>query len=388
MEERYRWNILVMAYIVVVGFAFVFQSIPPILSLIIADLNFSHTQAGMLMSLFALPGIFLSIPGGVLSDHYGAKKISLAAFLLMISGTILVASGTSFLDLGLGRMLSGLGAVTLGIIASQVVTQWFIGQELGVAMGILNTAMPVGTIICLNTLGWLGKNFGWRSSVLVSTIAGLFALIIFLLLYRSAPPLPGQKPTGERASVLSRLSQSGFPIWVVGAAWMWFNAAVISFLTFGPDYFIARGYPIAFAGFLTSFLMSGSLVLSPVIGYLIDKFDAKKIFIGVGGILLALTIYLIPWTGTYLLFLMGLLSVAVALVPAPIFSLPADILQPQNLGLGFGIISTCLNVGVVLGPFLVGLMRDRTGSYQTSFLLMSGFALLATFTITGLARSR
>jgi len=36
--------------------------------------------------------------------------------------------------------------------------------------------------------------------------------------------------------------------------------------------------------------------------------------------------------------------------------------KPENLGLGFGIISTCMGVGITFGPYLTGLFRDITGS--------------------------
>jgi len=56
----YRWKILVMIYACMLSFAMVFQSIPPLLTLIRQEFNIGHAQAGLLMSLFALPGIFIA----------------------------------------------------------------------------------------------------------------------------------------------------------------------------------------------------------------------------------------------------------------------------------------------------------------------------------------
>ena len=381
MEERYRWNILVLTYISMLAFAFVFQAIPPILSLIIQELHISHTQAGLLMGLFALPGIFLSIPGGILFDRYGTKKIAIFCFILMIIGTIIVIFGGTFLLLAIGRIISGVGALILAIGLPQFLSQWFKGKELGIAMGIYNTAMPLGTIISFITLGWLGKNLGWQASVSVSGILTFVALIAFLLFYKPVPAITG-KPFSEKRVELGNFKEEGISIWLVGIAWMWFNASTISFTTFGPDFFIAdKGFSIEFGGFLASFIMWGSLIFSPVVGYLIDKIGFKETLIAMGGLALGVLMFFIPYATTLLIFLMALIGVSVALVPAPVFSLPSDIMKPQNLGFGFGVISTCLSIGMVVGPYLIGLIRDWTGSYNMSFGVMAGFALCVTITM-------
>ena len=62
-------------------------------------------------------------------------------------------------------------------------------------------------------------------------------------------------------------------------------------------------------------------------------------------------------------------------MPAPVFSLVPRLLPPEQLGLGYGILSTCLNFGVLIGPLLVGLSYDRTLNYLSGFNLMAIFAL-------------
>ncbi|MFZ3063113.1 MAG: MFS transporter, partial [Actinomycetota bacterium] len=369
-----RWSALALGYLCALSFAFVFQSIPPVLSLIIKDLGISHAQAGALMSLFALPGIAISIPGGLLADFFGEKRTGLLALVLMILGVVLVASGKSFAILGLGRIVSGVGALTLSIVAARLISSWFAGRELGLAMGIFNTAVPLATIVSLNVFGILGKGFGWQIPILLTAGFGLVCLVIFFIFYK---PASQSRARGD-FSFFSSLAKLGSSIWIVGLVWMWFNAAAISFVTFGSDFFMSKNYSISVAGLLTSFLMWGAVFLSPLIGYLIDRFGGKRLLIGAGGILMAVALYLIPGVSTLLFLLLitlAILAVATAMVPVSVFSLPPDIVSSDNLGFGFGVLSTLLNVGVVVGPYVVGLARDKTGSYLLGFGLMSIFAL-------------
>ena len=105
------------------------------------------------MGLFALPGIFLSIPGGWLADRYGVKIVGLMSLSLMIAGTLVVASGSSFWALATGRLIAGIGAMTLAVAAASLISTTFSGPKLGIAMGFYNTGMPLGTILSFVGLG-------------------------------------------------------------------------------------------------------------------------------------------------------------------------------------------------------------------------------------------
>ena len=82
---------------------------------------------------------------------------------------------------------------------------------------------------------------------------------------------------------------------------------------------------------------------------------------------------------------MGIFS---AMIPAPIYSLPPEMLKPENVGLGFGVISTCSSIGLFVAPYLVGKTKDLTGSYSWSFILISLFSFLIMIFIFFTHRSR
>ncbi|MFC2014174.1 CynX/NimT family MFS transporter [Chloroflexota bacterium] len=379
-EARLRWVILSVIYFCHLSFSITLQSVPPVLPLIMAELNLSYSQAGLLMSLMSLPGIVISIPAGMLADRYGQKTIGVVSFTLIIIGTVIFASGSSIPILCLGRVLAGIGAIILVVLAYQILAQWFAGHEVGIAMGVVTTSMPVGTILSLNLFSVLGEGLGWRATILLSAGLPFAALVIFAFLFAPAP---------QRRQPILMLSQGifqdirlvGASIWFVGAAWMFFNAAFISLLTFSPDLLKAAGFSTASAGFHTSVLMWPPLVLNPLVGYLIHKINHKRALIAVGGLALTALIFWVPTATGWMLGLMLLIGIAQILVPPSIMALSPDVVSPKRLGLGFGIINSCLNLGILFGPTTVGFVRDIVGSYQASYALMSLFALLVTISI-------
>jgi predicted MFS family arabinose efflux permease len=375
---RYRWLILTIVYLSILAFTFAFQSIPPILPLIISELQLTYAQSGLLMSLFALPGLFISLPGGFLSDRYPMRPLGAGCFLLMIGGILLVGMGQDLHVLWLGRLIAGIGGLTLSILLPRLLSQWFRTKELGLAMGIFNTGVPLGSVICFGLFGKIGNLWGWRLPILLTGIYSLVTAILFLSFYQL--PCPRTLENKNQRGFSQSVKEMGHPIWWVGVSWLWFNAAFISFVTFAPNFFLQKGYTIEQAGFLTGIPLLGSLFLSPLMGTLVDKLGHQEWLIGIGGIALSLLILSFNFGSSFLL-LVALMGIFSAAIPAPIYSLPPELLKPDHLGLGFGVISTCSSIGLFIAPYLIGKARDLTGSNGVGFDLISLFFLLTVISI-------
>jgi len=377
--ESYRWVILGVVYSSVLAFALIFQSIPPILPLIISELHLTYAQSGLLMGFFALPGLFLSLLGGFLSDRYRMRPLAIACFLLMIGGTFCVGLGMTLWILWLGRIIAGIGAFTLSTLLPKLLSQWFREREEGLAMGIFNTGIPLGSIICFNLFGRMGTQWGWRVPVLLTGCYSFIIGICFLSFYKAPPSgkMEDHKPEG----IWQSLKEVKSSIWGIGLSWLWYNAGFVSFATFAPNLFLQKGYTIEQSGFLTGIPLLGSLLLSAPIGYLVDRFRHQELLIGIGGVALSILILSFTFTSSFLLLviLMGVFS---AMIPAPIYSLPPELLKSEHVGLGFGVLSTCSSAGLFVAPYLTGKAKDLTGgSNQWSFLLISSFFLFMMFSI-------
>ena len=382
-----RWVTLSVINIMFLTFAFAFQSVPPVLNMITAEFDLTHAQAGLLMSLFALPGIIISIPAGHLTDRYGQKNIGIASLVLIIIGSTIFASGSSFIILALGRIISGIGAMTISVIAPRLVAQWFTGRQLGIAMGIFNAVMPLGTVLSLNLLSILGKSFGWRSSIWLCVLITIVALIVFAIVYSPARQTRQQIPSASIGFIHS-LGPVGISVWLVGAIWMFYNAAFTSLMTFTPSFLKVSGFLITEAGFLTSVMMLPSIVLGPTIGFLVGKFNHKSIFIIAGSLIWTIIISFIPVSGTFIFAPMILVGLTASIMTVPTYALMVDVTDSEKLGLAYGIMSTTMNLGILAGPALTGLIIDVTDSYQVSYYLISGFSLMIALSAFVLVRKR
>jgi len=168
---------------------------------------------------------------------------------------------------------------------------------------------------------------------------------------------------------------------------------IIAFFTFTPDLLVSDGYSMSLAGLLASIPMWPGIILSPIIGYVIHKSknDHKIMIMVISTLAVAFFLFWFPWvTGWigWIILLMPLTGIAINMMPTPVNTIVSEVVKPEKLGLGFGIMTTCLNTGILAGPAIVGLVRDITGSYPISYIVMSVFALAVIFFLFALNRLR
>jgi MFS family permease len=374
LTSRYRWKIIAAAAFCFLIYAFVLQSIPPILGILIDLLHISYAEAGMLMSLALLPAIVLSFPGGFAVDRFGVRVTGIVSLVIMMMGTVIVAMGNSYWVLVLGRLIMGLGATILIVVLPKIITTWFAGREIGLAMGVYHTAFPLGTILALNFAGILAYGLGWRVPIWGGAALCAVALLLFIIFIREKRG--EQSETLEPVNLLGAIKEAGWKIWCVGIAWAFFVGCTIAYFTYAPDYFISTGKDVAQAGIIASAPMFGSIILAALVGKLVDRWGKKWLFAVVGLAGTALMLFLIPRFTDYALLFAVSMGIFVAMFTPASFAMPADIVPERVSGVGFGIILTCQGFGNVLGPAIAGVLRDTTGDYRWSFAAMFVMALL------------
>jgi MFS family permease len=362
-----RWWILFLVHISVLAFALNLQMIPPLLPRLVSEIGLTHTQAGMLMGLFTLPGIFLAIPGGRVADAIGPRSVALWSLALLTVGAFLMLPlHPGFLFAG--RLCSGIGGAVLVVVAPQIITRSFHGGELGMAMGIFNTAVPIGTIVAFNLLGFFAGRFGIPVVIMATASFSLVAMVAFFLTYAD------QQKVTSRAMTQGpeKLKGLGRSIWLISLVWVLFNISILAYFTYAIDHFTGGGMNGSAARFITSLPMLLSIFLTPVAGFAIHRYGLRWSLPLVGCAIAAAAILLLLTPDRTMIILWSLLlGVGIAMVPPAVFTIAGEVVPPARVGTGFGLLTTIFNLGVFFGIPLIGNVRDLTLSYRSSFILMS-----------------
>jgi len=362
-----RWWILFLVHMSVLAFALNLQMIPPLLPSLVSEIGLTHTQAGVLMGLFTLPGIFLAIPGGRVSDIIGPRSVALWSLaLLSVGGFLMLPLHPWFLFTG--RLCSGIGGAVLVVVSPQIIARSFQGRELGLAMGIFNTAVPLGTIMAFNLLGFLAGRFGIPVVVMATASFSLVSMTAFFLTYAD----PQKDSADTRAPGSEKLKGLGGRIWLISLVWVLFNISILAYFTYAIDYFTSGGMIASAARFLSSLPMILSIFLTPLAGLAMHRYGLRwslPLF-GCAISSAAILLILVP-DQTMVVVWSILLGIGISMVPPAVFTIAGEVVPPSRVGTGFGVLTTVFNLGVFFGIPLIGHVRDLTSTYRSSFILMS-----------------
>jgi MFS family permease len=362
-----RWWILFLVHLSVLAFALNLQMVPPMVPSLVSEIGLTHTQVGVLMGLFTLPGIFLAIPGGRVSDVIGPRNVALWSLALLTVGAFLMLPlHPGFLYVG--RLCSGIGGAVLVVVAPQIIARTFHGRELGLAMGIFNTAVPIGTIVAFNLLGFFAGRFGIPVVIMLTGSFSLIAMTAFFLTYAE----PQQSSTEAQAAGSKTLKGLGSSIWLISLVWVLFNISILAYFTYAIDHFTGGSIDGSAARFISSLPMLLSIFLTPLAGFVMHRYGLRWSLPIVGCAISSAAILLILTPDKSMIIAWSiLLGVGISMVPPAVFTIVGEVVPPSRVGTGFGLMTTIFNMGVFFGIPLVGHARDLTSTYRSSFILMS-----------------
>jgi ACDE family multidrug resistance protein len=157
------------------------SSITPAFPRIVEELGISPQAVGYLVTVFTLPGVFLTAFLGVLADQFGRKRILLPTLLLFAIAGCACGLARDFRLLLVLRFLQGIGAAGLGAMNVTIIGDLYIGEERAAAMGCNSSVLSVGTATypaiggALATFGWFYPFFLPLAAIPVA-VAVLFSL--------------------------------------------------------------------------------------------------------------------------------------------------------------------------------------------------------------------
>ena len=152
-----------------------------------------------------------------------------------------------------------------------------------------------------------------------------------------------------------------------------FYAAFFPFTSFAPDFLSERFHidPTA-AGRLTSLQTFSTMLLSPLIGLFLDRRGHHGRLLLLGSVIMIPCYLLLALSsGSPIPAVLGL-GISFSLVPAVVWPMVPLLVPAERVGSAYGLMSMLQAVGMALVPWGSGALRDATGSYPASLLLLAG----------------
>ena len=356
--------------------------------------GWSNEASAAIFSLNMLTFALAAPLAGIALDRYGPRPVFGLGVCLMALGLWLSGRASSLQDLLLAYGLivgCGLGVTGLGPVAS-VVAGWTTRAQRGRALGLAFAGTGLGSLVFVPLANLLIERFDWRGAYLVLALLCLLLLLPLMTFGLRKPPAvmrQRSKPSAPQAPPRRLLRHSGFwALMIVGLTALGpVRSLTVHQVAYMESVGVARATAaniVGFAGLLTSIAFIG-------LGWVSDRYGRFTAFgIGAAGLCGAVGALFLLRTGEHIILAVYALCFALGegTRSSQSTALASDVFQRQGLGFINGLMGGMFGLGAALGPWLVGRLRDQSGTYDSGLLVIVAMVVVSLAAFWYVARSR
>lgn len=364
-------------------------------------------QLGNLSAMSIYANVLLLPVAGLILDRYSARNIILLGMFTCVIFTGLFSYADSYALAAFSRFVAGLSGAFCFLGCIVLASRWLPSTQMAKATGLIVTMAMLGGALAQEPMAIMIDTYGWQLAVRGYAALGLIFFVVMYLIIADSPTEkvhhPASKISWESLKESACAATGNVQNWLCGAFTSSMNLIILVIgAVWGCGYLEAvHGIPHISATRITSLIFIGTMIGSPLIGWLSDQLKLRKLPMILGAwasLLVVLAVILVPGQTflslSILFFLLGITSSS-QVVSYPVI---AESNSPKHTGLceslaSFMIMGSgalCQDVFAMLMNFhavgkfhAIGTVHYHPADYEFAFwLLPVGFLLSLIFAYT------
>ena len=384
-----RWAALIIVSFTMMWGYFLTDALSPLMTMLEEQMGWTSLEFGQFNWAYCWFNVFLFmlIFGGIILDKMGVRFTGIVTCILMLAGALIkyyavtqISSGpedgtifgmrTQVFVACLGYAIFAVGTENCGITVSKVITKWFAGKELALAMGVQVAVARLGTAAALVFCPMIAKHFSVSAPLLLSAILlciGFLAYLVFCHMDKKFDSEVAQAQT-EPDDVFKvkdlKLIITNRGFWLIALLCLMFYSAVFPFMKYAASLMENKyGVNTTLAGLIPSLIPFGNLIMTPLFGGIYDKKGKGATIMIIGSLLLILVhvLFALPLLNYwwFAAFIMIILGVAFSLVPSAMWPSVPKIIPQKLVGSAYALIFWVQNIGLGFVPLLIGSILNK-----------------------------
>ncbi|HKA35157.1 MAG TPA: MFS transporter [Candidatus Binatia bacterium] len=395
-QRWYPWVVIAVSFLTV-GAAFGARgAFAVFLIAVVEEFHWSRGLASGAIMVGAILWTLAAPPIGMLLDRYGPRPVLACGALIMAAGFVVsgLARGALEFYLGMGVLVGiGFGPLTMTSHAT-FLSNWFVRRR-GMAIGAAAAGVGIGILAVVPLTQRLIAAYGWRNAYFI--LAAVLALGVAPLSYffqRRSPQEMGLQPdfgevsggTGRHNAIVAgptlREALKTWRFWIFSAGVLAgaipLHLVLIHQVAAVNDAGFSREVAALALGAIGLFTAPAMVIM----GFIADRIGSRLAYLLGSASLIAgmLLLMLLPHAAgasrTWLLygfppFIAFGFSSRQSLYP----TMAADLFHGKSFGAIIGAVALFIGAGGGLGPWLGGVLHDRSGNYDGALALAAALAL-------------
>ena len=366
------------------------------------DLHFSETAYGIGASIFFVGYILFEVPSNLILVRVGARRW--IARIMISWGLVAMAMMFIRTPIHFYALRVLLGVTEAGFFPGIIyfLGQWFPAAQQARTIARFMIGMALAGSIGNPLSGWLlGFNGylglrGWQWVFLVEGLLSVLLGLAVLALLTDRPENARWLSGEQRSWLVARLARDqdessaphglsirqslAYPaLWLVGLPFILSVVSFYGYLFWAPDFIrdtlqvsaMATGIIVGMSACLAAASMLAIGLSCDRVGERCLHTSAATLLTALGFAGAALLPNPVARVAGLVLVNAGVMSFCVAF-----WSVSSSLLRGTAGAAGIALVNSLGNVGGLIGPFVMGRLKDATGSMTQSFLLCSGLALV------------
>lgn len=150
-------------------------------------LNINLVEYGVLTTAFFITYTIFQIPGGIMSERFGPRKIMTVAVAWWSTFTIMTGASIDYIMMLLARLFFGAGEAPSFPTESNITSRWFRKDESSKSGMFTMAGTFAGPILGVLLATYILVTIGWRYIFYIFGIMGIILIAIYFIVIRDNP---------------------------------------------------------------------------------------------------------------------------------------------------------------------------------------------------------
>jgi sugar phosphate permease len=187
--SRYRWTILALGTGAQAAYSGVFLGIPVLAPALRTEYALTLPEVGLVIAAVNVGSVVTLLPWGLLADRIGERSVVAAGLIGASAGLVVAAFASSFAVFIAAITVAGALGAGVNAASGRAVMGWFEERQRGFALGIRQTAVPLGGMAAALALPPIAAAWGLRGGLVALACGCFVAALAGLSGLREAPEI-------------------------------------------------------------------------------------------------------------------------------------------------------------------------------------------------------